>query len=284
MVNYQGRKLYQEINHGFIPDEIRPEDYVFGGHTKLKGEVLQQDGSWLAFLPPDERQMRFGVETMSCVSFSTLNALEILMHRFYQEIENYSDRYLAISSSTSPFGNSPHNVAETLRKESGCVDEGLLPFTEEIESFEEYHSPNPLPDDLLKKGKKWLKEFDFGHEWVFSKETYLPEKQEKLKEALKCSPIGISVYAWLRDEDGLYFKPKGVKDNHYCVLVDYEDGKYWIVLDTYPSSEGEFLKKLAWDYDFQYAKKYHIKKKKVRQGLFRRIWEAIKRFLNNIFE
>jgi len=276
MTQNQRAKLNQIVNHGLIIDKVQPENYVSGAFTKVPKIVLQPDGQWIKFLPADEKQNINGIETFSCASFGTLNALEILFNRQFKLKENYADRYLAIASGTTNRGNSPQTVSETLRKDSGCIDENLLPFSDDIKTFEQYQSPNPLPDNLINKGKKWLAKYVFMHEWVFQGGD---NKIEKLKENLQYSPIGISVCAW--DEyNGLYIKPEGYNDNHWVVGVGYKEPEYWLVLDTYPNSDGIFLKKLVWDYDFQMAKRYYIAEKKTEEKVG--FWIRLLNWFRNI--
>ena len=273
--------ITQIKNHGLIIDEIKIEDYVLGGATtKLPTDILQENGSWLAYLPMAERQ-DLSIETYSCVSFGTLNIMEMLIKRIFGKEENFSDRYLAISSNTSPLGNSPQTVGECLRKVSGAIKEELLPFSDNIRTFEQYHSPKPLPEALINEGKKWLEKYEIKHEWVFQSGE---NKQEKLMEALKLSPVGVSVYAWQQDGDD-YVKPAGSQDNHWTTCVGYEEGKHWIIFDSYPASEGSFLKKLVWNYDFQMAKRYYIVKKNEEvASIWQRIIDAIKNYISVMFK
>src|SRR3990167_9214558 len=98
------------MQYGFIRDDIKPEDYVFGS-GQLAGEVLQLNGDWSDFLPPEELQNLNGVEPYACASFGTLNALEMLLRRVLGQVDNFSDRYLAyVSGTKEKKGNSPHLV------------------------------------------------------------------------------------------------------------------------------------------------------------------------------
>ena len=149
--------------HGFKPDVIEDDHYVFGGR-KVFPVILQENGQWDDYLPVKEYQ-RKGLETMSCVSYGTLNCIEILHKRKYGEEVNFSDRYTAIVSDTTQEGNSPHKVAEAVRK-LGLIDEKELPFTELMTNWDEYHFPKPMEKEYLDLGKKWLYEYSFKHEWV----------------------------------------------------------------------------------------------------------------------
>ncbi len=75
-------------------------------------------------------------------------------------------------------------------------------------------------------------------------------------EALKYSPLGVSVVAW-RGRDGLFVKDKGEPDNHWTTVVAYKEGEYWLVADSYLVFDSPF-KRLAWDYDFGSIKRYSL--------------------------
>lgn len=240
-------------NHGYVADTIEPEHYVFGGGNVAE-DVLQKDGhGWGAYLPEVEIQNLFGFETMGCTLFGTTNAIETIMLRKFGIKTNYSERALGVLSNMTPSGNSPHVVAEAIRK-NGLIDNMYLPFTEKINTWQKYYSPVPLSTDLVSMGQRWLTQWDFKHEWVFQGGT-LAQKQASIKEALKLSPLGVSVRAWVMDGD-LYVKPAGSQDNHWCLLYDFVEGEYWMIFDHYDNTH----KTLAWDYDFGSAKRYHIEK------------------------
>lgn len=250
--------------HGFIAPEDNPEDYVFGSAElgfRFPYEVLEEDGDWEIYLPKFERQARTGLETSNCTGYGTLNCLEILLRRKYGLIEDFSERYVGVMADTWPPGNNPQKVIETIRKVSGVISEEELPFDDSIKTLEEYYSPKPMTGSLIAKGLWWLENFEVKHEWVFKGDV--KNKQELMKDALKHSPLGASVYAWaLDDEDGLYFK--NGDDNHWGVIYGYEDGKYWKFFDSYDQGK----KQLKWDYDFGYVKKYYIRKIEKRKNWF----------------
>jgi hypothetical protein len=240
--------------HGFIPDEIQEEDYVLGDGN-LQGEILQDTGQWAMFLPKEEIQYRKGLETSNCTAYATLNCIEIIHKKRYGCETNYSERFTGILAGTYPPGNSPHKVAESIRK-GGVVLEEKLPFSDDIKTIEQYYNPNPLPDELLETGRGWWKFwYTFKHEYVFRSTTPLSEKKKRLMEALKYSPLGVSVYAWAEDGSGKYVKFGS--DNHWTVLFGYQENEAWLVFDSYDKT----IKRLHWDYDFGFAKRYHLVKK-----------------------
>src|SRR5436305_14947350 len=103
-------------NYGFIKDDIQPEDYRFGD-ANIAAAILQPDGQWDAFLPHDEDQSVNGFEPYCCASEGTTHCIETLLRRLFTDVDEYSVRFLASVSGTAyQHGNSPHTVAEFLRK------------------------------------------------------------------------------------------------------------------------------------------------------------------------
>ena len=212
----------QTQNHGFLPDKIASEDYIFGG-KQITDFPMNADGQWDEYLPENELQSKNNLETMNCTAYGTLNCIEILLNAKYNIKENFSERYIGVLAETLPQGNSPHKIAETIRKISGLIKESLLPFNDGINTWEGYYNPNPMTSFLQKEGQKFLEQFEFKHEWVTSNEN-------ELKKALKLSPLGVSVHAWIK-EGNYYVKPQGYYPNHWCMLYGYEEGKFWKIFD-----------------------------------------------------
>jgi len=80
----------------------------------------------------------------------------------------------------------------------------------------------------------------------------LVEKQVRMKEALKYSPLAVSGYAWSRHADGLYYKDG--RDNHAFMVYDYVEGKEWLAFDSYDNS----FKELEWNYNFGQVKRFSL--------------------------
>lgn len=244
-------------HNGFIKPTITSDHYILGGGMIPK-IIIRADRQWTNFLPDPEKQFNSSFDTFGCTVFGTLNALEVFLTAIGYRQENKSDRCLYIFSDTHPPGNDPHVVSETIRN-VGVVPESDLPFSPEIDTLEKFTA---LTDwerkaDLV-DARKWLQTFEYLHEWVFESGIPLAEKQKRIWECLQYSPIGASVRAWAMNDAGLYCKQPGEEDNHWTVIVGGVFGEYWIIFDTYPDDSGLFLKKLAWDYDFGFAKRYHV--------------------------
>lgn len=263
------------IQHGLIIDEIIPNDhYIFGGYGSLKAKALNPSRDWQPFVPVSvEVQNLNDIEPQACSNFGTLNAVEIIIKILLNQDKDYSDRYFAKMSGTNPErgGNSPHLVAEYLRKR-GVVDQQDWVFDGSIDTLEKFYSDIPLAVQRL--ARTFTDEFEFGHDWI-------PSDPKALYDALQYSPLGFSVYAWIKDENGLYYRPEGATDTHWCVCIYAEWGKYWLILDSY-MDEGVLLKKVRWDALPMRAKRYSLAKKEAKQSKLSRIMAWLNELLESI--
>lgn len=243
-------------NYGLVIDKpVIGQDYILGGDGSLGGDVLQPDGQWLKYLPADEQQSQNGFDPQYCASEGTENALAILANRLYGQNRNWSARFIAKVSDTTKQGNSPHKTAEALRK-LGAPNELDWPYGPDISTWEAFYCD--IPQSVYALATSFTAEFDFKHEYVVTTPYYL-------KKALQLSPVGISVCAWFKDSiTDLYYKPEGMQDNHWVVLVGYEEGKYWLIYDSY-GEHGEYVKKLHWDFGFTVAKRYTLNRQIVSE-------------------
>ncbi len=236
--------MNQPTGHGFLKPEILDEDWIHGelGGTgpQLRGEPLT-NGDWTPWLPEEERQAPV-YETNDCTGFGSTNEIEVLEYMQYGARTNYSDRALAVMAGTDPLhGNDPQTVYETIRKR-GLVPQ--LAWPNDVSTLIEFFAA--LPDVIYVLAAKWLGKFDFKH-W------YVPTNPEALKDALKFSPLGISC-ALMVGEDGLYYKPDGWRDTHWVALVNFKDGEWWEIFDSYPP----FRKKVRWSTNFEVAKRIYL--------------------------
>ncbi len=139
-------------------------------------------------------------------------------------------------------------VFEKWRKYGNLLLE-FLPM-EGLHSWAEYNSPNPMTNQYINEATKWLNQWEVKHQWLWD------FRHDVLKNALKYSPIGIGVYAWMRNSESIYYKPAWAVDNHWVVLYGYVEGKYWKVFDHYDNVK----KKLDWNYPFAFAKTINLRR------------------------
>lgn len=235
-------------NYGLIVTEKDPTGYILGGGL-VPFEILQEDKDWTPFLPVKEVQNLNGIEPYACVSFTILNAIEILIKRKYGLTRNYSDRFLAFVSGTPELmGNDPHAVCEFLRK-IGVVPEEIWPFDSTIQSFKDFYAP--IPPKLYELAR------EFNEEWLFMHE-YVSSVAEDISKALKSSPLLISVPAWFKDGDGYHYRPGSMMDNHATTLIYERIGAFRRVFDTYDTP---VLKDVRWDCMPMIIKRFHIEKR-----------------------
>lgn len=169
-------------NHGIILGQ-RPQDYMAGAFTFISYGERNPSGDWRPYLPVKEIQ--YGKEdSLSCVSFSAANALEVqIKHQTGQEI-NFSDRWLAKMSGTTREGNWLYKVGDTVRK-FGMVLETDYPTSPNY-TFDQYHAdiPEPLYSELIEKGKAFLRQWDVKTEFV-------PATKEAMLKHIKHAPLQI---------------------------------------------------------------------------------------------
>lgn len=252
-------------NHGFIQDEVVPEDFQFGGErsieTKFGALPLQPNGDWREYLFDSiySHQAPF-FETNSCVSHGTANALELLRRRLFEYDQDLSDRFIAKGSGTDPLrGNTPKTVAEFVRKNFTVWESEWA--TLDAKTVDEFYAdiPQNLKTLAIARGAEW----DFGYE-------YVPLTLTALREALKYSPVGISVPAWF-EKNGEYYRPDGVNDSHWVCLMHIDEGGKMYILDSYDPT----VKVMSAGFMPQVAMKYHLNRQIVNKSAFARFLETI---------
>jgi len=254
--------------YGYIYAPITEPDYLGGFNSPLPKEILAENGDWTPWLVQKEFQNLNNIEPYACVSFTILNQIEIYIKRKYGEERNYSDRFLSAISGTKEGGNSPQVVYEFLRK-IGVVEQDKWPFDNTIDTFDKFYSK--IPPKLYELAREFNEEWNFKHE-------YVPVNWETIEEYIKYSPLLISVYAWISDAEGYYFRPQGQNDIHATTAVKIVPLDYLLVFDSY---ENPHLKKIRWDSLPQTIKRIWLEKKPKKQKSFwGRILEALIKFYN----
>jgi len=242
------------MNYGLKLKRAKRHHWVMGSGKATRklgadaGEI-NPEGDWTKYTNSKEPQRRNGLETMACTNFAFNKAITALakLKKYSLFPKNPSDRYTAIGTGTTPQGNDPWQVISKIATELGAIPEDDLPFSDDINTWDEYYSPPKSSADyraLVRKGELVLRGLEIEPEWVIKPFThYLPEeKHQRLKQAIKRGPIAVSVYAW--DEEGGEYVKTG-DDNHLVFLLRY-DGHNPVISDQYPP----FEKTLAPYYDF----------------------------------
>lgn len=237
---------------GFIEPQINDTHWNLGA---VDAPVVNESGDWRSAKPIGEKQ-RIRFETSNCTSFNWLNAIETYIKYKYDIDINFSDRWLGIVAGTTLYGNDPHKVAEAIRK-NGLIPEYLLHYSENLNNASEYYSFKDADEDVCRDaGKEWLDHWEFYHEWVVNPQMNLTveEKKVRIKEALKRSPLGLSVAAWTK-QDGVYVKNPAERDNHWTSILCQDDLNR--IFDSYEPYD----KDLDVLYDFMYVKQFVLLKR-----------------------
>lgn len=239
--------ISKETKGLILDNQVDAKDWVFGGVTGITGEILQPNGQWDEYLPEVEVQRSPIADTMSCVTFSALNCIEVYYNKKYGVDINLSDRFTAIMSGTSKRGNTMKAVAESIRSDGVVIEEDLSWNKEADPTWDDYHGIE-ISESLKQKALNNLLHLDIRYEWVRFGDL------QGAMEALKYGPISIAIYAYGENIKGIYQRVDGKYANHVLTLYGYKEGKYWKVFDHYENA----YKKLAWDYGIYAGMKYSV--------------------------
>lgn len=238
----------------FIYPDIKPQDRKYAG---IAGDIINPSGDWTKYLPPDELQGQNNVEPSSC--FVEANQATIAILKEYQygiKDENYSARFNALLADGTPAGGDPLKAAYSIKKD-GLIPQSMMDW-QGIDSWDDFHSWQGVEKDkCISKGQEEAREWDKKYYILFEKDDPLEVKYNNIRQALKRSPVPISVYAWL-EKDGQYYKPEGARDTHLttAIVLDIKDNCL-IIRDTY----SPFLKTLAPNTNPDFGMYWSIKKR-----------------------
>lgn len=220
----------REKNHGVIERRLQPKDWRAGGVTGLtRGEILRADGQWGAYGSAREKQHNQYFDTMSCVSYGNIDPIEALMYRQFGKKVNFSDRFIAKMSGTTPEGNDEYTVAETIRK-CGLVEEDAWPFGPWVKDRETYYSD--IPQEVKDEGLSFLKEYKLNYQYIDE------QNQDAMIEALKYSPLTVFI------------------PGHCLSVYEYRTGEAWKCWEQY----GDGFREFPWDYKFRCAVEWQVTK------------------------
>lgn len=257
-------------NTGVIID-VRPTDFLAGGETGIAYEARNLKGDWAAFISANERQsIPGGYDSLSCVTFSALNILEIQLNwlaingmipdEVLQELKelgfvteagfNFSDWFTAVASGTNAEnGNTLQAVWDSIRH-IGAIPQKDGHELKDFASAEEWLDPRGITPAHLEKAKRFKEFFEVAYEWVVLGEQ---GAWDTFAHHVKQAPLHIATptcASW-NSPEGTIVDGCGSKKtlNHATAYIGQKVEAYHKDLDHYVP----FIKLLAWDYYMPYA-------------------------------
>lgn len=250
------------MSEGYIYKKTPPKAWVHGSKkatVRFGATALMPGGKgWQKYTPDYERQSNGTTESYACTVYGSTKAWITLSNFLgYSLPKNCSERFNAIMAGIVPPGADPHTVCDSIHK-WGMINNDLLPFDDTVKNTFEFYQPKPMDEGFVAEAKKLVQKYTLGFEYIWNESPFraplVVDRPKLLISALERGPVCVSVHGW-KEKDGLYYKDKYDADNHWTFLVDYKEGKYWIVNDQY----APFIKKVAWDTPFQTAMLYFLK-------------------------
>lgn len=247
-----------DVHSGLRLKPAEDDHWQMGGGkaTERFGGDLNPSGDWTASLPQNEAQSRGSFDTEGCVLFGTLKAYIMLaIYLAFPDLpKDASERYFGVWAGTNQYGTDPHFSAEQLRTVCGLIPQDVMPWTDDIDTFDEYYNKS-MGQALLPLGSKLFDTYTFGNEWVFPYGSTLTpqQKQTALQAALKRGTVCVSISGDYRYNDGALTKNVGESDSHWVIL--YKHDGHGHIHDQY----APFLKTLDQNYDHNAAKVYFLK-------------------------
>ena len=268
---------YFPVKQNFIYPEINEIELHLGGAGQ--GDIIRPNGDWRDYVPRGEEQRRHGVESSACFVEAQQHTIATLQEEKYGiKDSNFSARYTLIHSDASPNGGSPLKAAVAI-KEYGLIPDSMLPFSDDIKSWEEFNSFKGGNENLCDvAGSLWRKRWKTYPDVVVTKNMTIETKYARMREALKSSPVAVSVFGWLQDNQGEYIKPKDENDNHLVELLYIDEQNCPYILDTYYP----YLKRLGKFYDFDFGMKWTIEQLSVTGKLG--FWEQILNLIKGLWK
>lgn len=241
-MNNKGLDLAKEIA------SQSPLDWKFGALSQECIAVIPAMAREM-YLPKGETQ--FGKEDFQdCVTRAFNNILETKLNWLLQNkklpdeawfrsagyiTENgfeLSDRFIAIGSGTSRYGNSLKAPLDFLRK-NGAIPKKMLP-KESWMTFDDYMNPHAIMSSMFKMGDEFLKRITINYEQV-------PQSQFPTFDEM----LAVVGHGWPIPINGEY--PRNDLDFNHA-FMDIRQQYY--IFDNYEEGTGDFIKKLAPDYKF----------------------------------
>lgn len=173
LAGYKTRRKKKFINNCLSQKISKISKIKWNKHNKVYNLEIENDNSYIVN----------NVAVHNCVTFSALNILETLYFFQTKQHRNFSDRFTAYMSGTTPNGNYLWKVADSIRKD-GLIDEELWPAPNAQPSWSEYYKTPPI--ESINKAKEFLNDWQINYEFIdFTKES--------LMHHLKQSPIQVVI-------------------------------------------------------------------------------------------
>lgn len=179
------------INHGVLLGQ-RPEDWIAGAISGIPFEIRNPKRDWRPYLVKKEYQ-KAKEDSMSCVSFSAISAIEMQEKFLTGKESNYSDRFIAKMSGTTKDGNYLYKVGDAIRN-LGLVKEESYPAPPNF-TFAQYHAPisEPKLSQLLAEGQEWKQRWEVRTEFINNSIGIWYNIKEDLMHHLQQAPLQIVI-------------------------------------------------------------------------------------------
>lgn len=244
-------------NYGYNPilekEHQSVTDYLVGSNSLPSLFTIHKDERE-RYLPKGELQ-NIGEDKMDCATRSPLNKLEtdftyaIINRIFNPSTEKwlrdngyvidgdkveFSDAFNAIKSGTTREGNSLIRPLDSIHSD-GLIPKARLP---QLNSFDEHYNPMRITDELTLLGKEFARRFLIRYERA---------NESQFEEILENEMLCTGGYAWPVPVNGEYPRVE-YQPNHAFML--FKNPKFYAFDNYIDSVDGDFIKKLAPDYDF----------------------------------
>jgi hypothetical protein len=264
--------MQEEINHGVLIAEPKPEDYIAGENSPLIENPINESADNRPYKPGNEKQSGLGGDKMTCVTASSGGCIETTIKmqivlgllkpgqkdfldrwKFIDEEGNIriSTRWAAIQNGTTENGNYAAVVAQWWR-DNGFIPEWMLPNDQTL-SREQYFNKDCLTDEMKKCADESKEFFRINYEWVTGDDS-------NLKKALTRGSVQIltSVCSGWNNGEQVPVPGCGLPVQHATELLFVDEAGIKHIFDTYDP----FNKKLALDYNIPYRMLYLINQTK----------------------
>jgi len=252
------------------------EDHIFGARSKeCVAEIPEYERTYS--LPTGEVQ-RGQEDFQDCATRAPLNILEAKLNwlirggflpkaqedflrenGYVTKRVELSDRFVAMNSGTTRRGNSLIAPLDAIRKQ-GLIPKSMLPASFSM-TWDGYHNPELITPKMRALGKEFLKHFSLNYERV--------QEYDMLK-FLERDMIITAGYAWPRPIKGEYPRVER-RPNH--AWVNYKLPPFYAFDNYIDPTDGDFIKKLARNYDFwKYGYRLIIGFKTPKKKNWLRLW------------